>query len=84
MSTGDEDRKARSVAIEQTYVHDVYDQMSALQYSEHRNTALWPAVRKFLNDLEPGSIVCDVGKYKCIIYLMRKREDFSEFGAKRV
>ncbi|XP_065221780.1 mucin-4 isoform X2 [Planococcus citri] len=61
MSTGEEDRIARSVALEKTYVHDVYDHMSALQYPEHRNTTPWPKVKKFLNELEPGSIVCDVG-----------------------
>lgn len=62
MSTGEEDRIARSIALEKTYVHDVYNQMSALQYPEHRNTTPRPKVKRFLNELEPGSIVCDVGK----------------------
>lgn len=64
MSAGEEDRIERYVALEKTYVHDVYDHMSALQYAEQRNTAPWPKVKKFLNELEPGSIVCDVGKYR--------------------
>lgn len=70
MSTGEEDRIARSVALEKTYVHDVYDHMSALQNPEHRNTAPWPKVKRFLNELEPGSIVCDVGKREICSYIL--------------
>ena len=71
MSTGEEDRIARSVALEKTYVHDVYDHMSALRFPEHRNTTPWPKVKKFINDLEPGSIVCDVGEWTRVNYCIR-------------
>jgi hypothetical protein len=50
----------RSLAIEKAYVHDVYEQISAT-FSDSRYRA-WPRVKQFLMDLEPGAIVCDVGK----------------------
>ncbi|XP_043218207.1 mucin-5AC-like [Amphibalanus amphitrite] len=53
------EREARSVALERTYVHDVYCQM-AQQLTDLRHRP-WPRVRQFLADLEPGSLVCDVG-----------------------
>ena len=56
----DGEREARSVALERTYVHDVYCQM-ARQLTDLRHRP-WPRVRQFLTDLEPGSLVCDVGK----------------------
>ena len=54
------DREARSLALEKTYVHDVYRQ-KARQFTESRHR-LWPRVRQFLAELEPGSLVCDVGQ----------------------
>ena len=61
--TGDQgrEREARSVALERTYVHDVYCQM-AQQMSDLRHRP-WPRVRQFLSELEPGSLVCDVGEF---------------------
>ncbi|KAF4532852.1 hypothetical protein B566_EDAN001455, partial [Ephemera danica] len=69
-----EERESRSVALETAYVHDVYDQISAhcsccpatscssLQAEANgTSTRVWPRVRHFLQDLEPGSLVCDVG-----------------------
>ena len=54
------EREARSIAIEKAYVHDVYEQISQ-HISDNRYRA-WPRVKQFLQDLEPGSILCDVGK----------------------
>ncbi|KAJ8984420.1 hypothetical protein NQ317_012483 [Molorchus minor] len=51
-----DDRVARSVALEQAYVHDVYE-----QFYDNPRSKPWPKVQHFLEDLEPGSIVCDVG-----------------------
>ncbi|KAF5301448.1 hypothetical protein FQA39_LY02177 [Lamprigera yunnana] len=51
-----DDRVARSVALEQAYVHDVYE-----QFSENPRSRPWPRVQQFLDDLEQGSIICDVG-----------------------
>ena len=53
------EREARSVALEKAYVHDVYDQLSH-HFSEERYRP-WPRVRQFLEQLEPGSLVCDAG-----------------------
>lgn len=52
-----EDRLARSVALEQAYVHDVYE-----QFSDNTRSRPWPRVQQFLENLEAGSIVCDVGE----------------------
>lgn len=54
------EREARSIAIEKAYVHDVYEQISQ-QLSDSRYRT-WPKVKQFIQDLEPGSLVCDVGK----------------------
>ena len=55
-----DERAARSVALEKAYVHEVYNQISE-HFSDSKYRA-WPKVKQFLLDLEPGSIVCDVGK----------------------
>lgn len=55
------EREARSLALERAYVHDVYDQISA-HFSSGRHR-VWPRVRQFLLDLEPGSFVADVGEW---------------------
>lgn len=54
------EREARSIALEKAYVHDVYSQIAS-HFSDSRYRA-WPKVKQFLLELEPGSIVCDVGK----------------------
>ncbi|XP_041969226.1 uncharacterized protein LOC121726066 [Aricia agestis] len=46
----------RGAALERAYVHDVYEQAG-----EDEPAPPAPAVRSFLADLEPGSLVCDVG-----------------------
>lgn len=65
LSQEDEDyirkeRDARSLAIEKAYVHDVYEQIS--QHISDSRYRAWPRVKQFLQELEPGSLVCDVGK----------------------
>jgi len=51
------DRVSRSFALEQTYVHEVYE-----QYYDNPHSKPWPKVQEFLDNLEPGAFVCDVGK----------------------
>ncbi|VEN38105.1 unnamed protein product, partial [Callosobruchus maculatus] len=53
-----EERWGRSVALEQAYVHDVYEQFAD---AEGPASKPWPRVERFLEDLEPGSVICDVG-----------------------
>ncbi|GBN56413.1 hypothetical protein AVEN_239513-1 [Araneus ventricosus] len=56
-----EERQARSLALEKAYVHDVYDQI-APHFTDTRYRP-WPRVKQFLLELEPGSLVADVGKF---------------------
>ena len=49
------------------YVHDVYEQISQ-HISDNRYRA-WPRVKQFLQDLEPGSILCDVGKFNYLKFM---------------
>ena len=48
------------MAIEKAYVHDVYEQISG-HVADARYRA-WPKVREFVEDLEPGALMCDVGQ----------------------
>lgn len=52
-----DERVARSVALENAYVHDVYE-----QFYDNPQSRPWPKVKSFLESLEPGSIVCDIGE----------------------
>nr|XP_037284916.1 uncharacterized protein LOC119177829 [Rhipicephalus microplus] len=52
-----QERRARCIALEKAYVHDVYEQL-APRLARPR---LWPRVHQFLRDLELGSLVADVG-----------------------
>ncbi|XP_046487367.1 uncharacterized protein fid [Neodiprion pinetum] len=57
MSESDGEQTARSVALEQAYVHEVYEQC-AEKTAQSRH---WPRIYQFLEELEPGALVCDVG-----------------------
>lgn len=57
MSESDGEHAARSVALEQAYVHEVYEQC-AEKTTQNKH---WPRVYQFLQDLEPGALVCDIG-----------------------
>lgn len=46
----------RSAALERAYVHDVYE-----NNCDDSSTSIQPRVAQFLSNLEPGSLVCDVG-----------------------
>ncbi|KYM97920.1 PREDICTED: uncharacterized protein LOC108778044 [Cyphomyrmex costatus] len=57
MSESDGEHAARSVALEQAYVHEVYEQCAEnTTQSKH-----WPRIYQFLQELEPGALVCDIG-----------------------
>ena len=45
----------------QAYVHDVYEQISSHISVDARYRGAWPRVKQFVQELEPGSVVCDVG-----------------------
>lgn len=55
---------ARGAALERAYVHEVYEQ--AGEEDPPRPPA--PPLTTFLQDLEPGSLVCDVGQYLQLLY----------------
>ena len=81
------EREARSIAIEKAYVHDVYESISS-HVADNRYRA-WPRVKEFIQDLEPGSIICDVGKINRIytqIYpnLLKFTQNITEAGEKNL
>ncbi|EDW34013.1 GL21811 [Drosophila persimilis] len=49
------DASGRSAALERAYVHDVYE------HCEEPTGPVRPRMAHFLSNLEPGSVVCDVG-----------------------
>ncbi|XP_037942700.1 uncharacterized protein LOC119675566 [Teleopsis dalmanni] len=54
-SAASNDASGRSAALERAYVHDVYENC------EEPTGPIRPRVAQFLSNLEPGSVVCDVG-----------------------
>lgn len=46
----------RSAALERVYVHEVYENCE-----DYNNSTVRSRVVQFLSNLEPGSIICDVG-----------------------
>ncbi|XP_076753793.1 class I SAM-dependent methyltransferase fire dancer isoform X1 [Xylocopa sonorina] len=57
MSESDGEQVARSVALEQAYVHEVYEQCAEKSVQSRH----WPRICQFLEELEPGALVCDIG-----------------------
>lgn len=55
---GGSELAGRGASLERAYVHEVYEQAGA-----DDDAARAPAAAAFLDHLEPGSLVCDVGKY---------------------
>ena len=53
-------KEAKCEALEKQHVHDVYAS-TAHHFAGIRYKA-WPRVKKFILELEPGSVVADVGK----------------------
>ncbi|XP_014227656.1 mucin-5AC-like [Trichogramma pretiosum] len=51
------EQAARSLALEQAYVHDVYEQCA--ERTLHSRPR--PRIQQFLEELEPGALVCDIG-----------------------
>uniref|UniRef100_A0A0K8UMG1 Putative methyltransferase KIAA1456 n=1 Tax=Bactrocera latifrons TaxID=174628 RepID=A0A0K8UMG1_BACLA len=50
-----DDTNGRSAALERAYVHDVYENC------DEPSGAIRPRIAQFLNNLDPGAVVCDVG-----------------------
>lgn len=46
----------RSAALERVYVHEVYE-----NFGDYNSSTVRSKVVQFLNSLDPGSIICDVG-----------------------
>lgn len=59
MSESDGEQVARSVALEQAYVHEVYEQCAEKTVQSRH----WPRIYQFLEELEPGALVCDIGNF---------------------
>ncbi|XP_031826833.1 class I SAM-dependent methyltransferase fire dancer [Nomia melanderi] len=57
MSESEGEHVARSVALEQAYVHEVYEQCAEKTVQSRH----WPRICQFLEELEPGALVCDIG-----------------------
>ncbi|KJH53026.1 hypothetical protein DICVIV_00711 [Dictyocaulus viviparus] len=49
--------------LEKEYVHSVYSRLATYQNENHNRSSprVWPNVRRFVEDQDPGSIVVDVG-----------------------
>lgn len=53
--------------LERDHVHSVYERI-APYFNDSRYKA-WPKVKQFLLEQEPGSIVADIGKASCLIFI---------------
>lgn len=56
----EKEAEARSLALEQAYVHEVYEQCAERTVQGKP----WPKIQEFLDELDPGALVCDVGELK--------------------
>lgn len=54
------EKHSRCVALEEDYVHQVYEKIG--KDLIHAKDPLAEKVQNFLDDLEPGSLVADIGK----------------------
>ncbi len=63
-------KEAKCEALEKSHVHDVYAS-TAHHFARVRYKA-WPRVRKFIMELEPGSLVADVGKFVSVLVSMTR------------
>lgn len=59
MTTDEGERAARSLALEESYVHQVYEQCADRTVQGKH----WPRICEFIDELEPGALVCDIGSY---------------------
>lgn len=68
MSESDGEQAARSLALEQAYVHEVYEQCADRTVQGKH----WPRIYQFLEELEPGALVCDIGEslHLCLILFL--------------
>ena len=64
-------REAKFESLEQKHVHDVYEK-TAHHFKDIRFKA-WPKVKQFLLELEPGSIVADIGKSSSFVVCLFSR-----------
>lgn len=64
----------KSKLLEQIYVHDVYERIA--DDFESQQYKPWPKIREFLLNLEPGSLVLDVGKYPPPTLHQKVKNDF--------
>uniref|UniRef100_A0A0M3HGM5 Uncharacterized protein n=1 Tax=Ascaris lumbricoides TaxID=6252 RepID=A0A0M3HGM5_ASCLU len=53
--------------IEKQYVHEVYSRLAShcAETESKKKLRIWPNVKKFIDELPPGSIVIDVGETLC-------------------
>ncbi len=50
--------------LEKKYVYDVYEKIAP--HFSHTRYKPWPKIEAFLNSLEPGSMVADIGSFRMI------------------
>lgn len=54
-------QEVRCVRLERQHVHNVYDRTA--HHFKDLHYKAWPKVQYFLQQLEPGAFVADIGKY---------------------
>ena len=66
--------EASCALLEQRHVHDVYEKTA--HHFRDKNYKAWPKVKQFLKNLEPGSLVADIGGSTslviCFVYNIHK------------
>lgn len=72
------EKYSRCVALEEDYVHRVYESIGK-ELAQARDP-MQDTVRQFLDELEPGSLVADIGKlriFQCYIISVFLFRDYS-------